>query len=86
MSSNPSQKSSLASNTAPQTADIETKPKVFDKEGAVGQHFTEEGAVGGMAQKIGGPFDKEGMIGEQFTAKGAVGGTVESMMGGQKRA
>lgn len=49
-------------------------------------HIIEEGAIGGIGQKIGGPFDKEGMIGEQFTAKGAVGGTIDSMMGGKKRA
>ncbi|KAL6701550.1 hypothetical protein J3F84DRAFT_355133 [Trichoderma pleuroticola] len=86
MSSKPQQNPGLASDTTPKLDANETKPKMFDKEGAIGQHFTEEGAVGGMTQKIGGPFDKEGMIGEQFTAKGAVGGTVESMMGGKKRA
>ena len=30
--------------------------------GAVGSAFTEKGAVGGMAQKIGGPLDSQGMF------------------------
>ncbi|KAL5095421.1 hypothetical protein Trisim1_000197 [Trichoderma cf. simile WF8] len=86
MSSQSQQKPSLVSDTAPKTAANETKPKMFDKEGAIGQHFTEEGAIGGMGQKVGGPFAKEGMIGEHFTAEGSVGGTVQSMMGGKKQA
>ncbi|KAL7944978.1 hypothetical protein V8C42DRAFT_324228 [Trichoderma barbatum] len=86
MSSTSAPKSSLASDTAPSTGVNDTKPKVFDKEGTVGQHFTEEGAIGGTAQMVGGPLDKEGMVGKQFTTEGAVGGTVESIMGGQKRA
>lgn len=48
--------------------------------------IVEEGAIGGMGQKVGGPFAKEGMIGEHFTAEGSVGGTVQSMMGGKKQA
>ena len=44
----------------------------------------EQGALGGAAQKVGGPFDKEGMIGKQFTDKGAIGGTVQDTMGGTK--
>jgi hypothetical protein len=43
-----------------------------------------EGALGGMAQKIGGPMDKEGMIGKQFTTEGSIGGTVQNMMGGKR--
>lgn len=48
--------------------------------------IVEEGAIGGMGQKVGGPFAKDGMIGEHFTAEGKVGGTVQSMMGGKKDA
>lgn len=40
MSSQPQQKPSLVSDTTPKTAANETKPKMFDKEGAIGQHFT----------------------------------------------
>jgi hypothetical protein len=39
---------------------------------------TEDGSVGGTAQKVGGPFDKEGAVGKQFTEAGAVGGTAQS--------
>jgi hypothetical protein len=37
-----------------------------------------DGAVGGTAQKVGGPFDKDGAIGKQFKESGAVGGTAQS--------
>ncbi|KAI1425311.1 hypothetical protein F5Y12DRAFT_714356 [Xylaria sp. FL1777] len=60
------------------------RPKVFDAEGMIGKHFTEQGALGGAAQKIGGPLDKEGMVGKQFTAEGSIGGSVQSAMGGKK--
>ncbi|KAK4447090.1 hypothetical protein QBC34DRAFT_440354 [Podospora aff. communis PSN243] len=63
-----------------------TKPKVFDGSGPVGGAFTENGAVGGTAQKVGGPLDKDGMIGRQFTTDGAIGGTVQSVLGGDKKA
>lgn len=46
----------------------------------------EKGAIGGTAQKIGGPFDKEGVIGKQFTTEGSIGGTVQNNMGGEKKA
>ncbi|KAG7287338.1 hypothetical protein NEMBOFW57_006847 [Staphylotrichum longicolle] len=61
------------------------KPGLFDAQGAVGKQFTTEGAIGGTAQKIGGPLDKEGMIGKQFTTEGSIGGTVQDMMGGQSK-
>ncbi|KAI1486606.1 hypothetical protein F5X96DRAFT_673485 [Biscogniauxia mediterranea] len=54
---------------------------VFDSRGAVGKQFTTEGAVGGAAQKVGGPFAAQGAIGKQFTDKGAIGGTVQDVMG-----
>ncbi|MCJ1334074.1 hypothetical protein MMC10_010781 [Thelotrema lepadinum] len=52
---------------------------VFDKSGAVGKHFTEQGALGGTAQKVGGPFDKEGVVGKQFTAEGGIGGMAQGL-------
>ncbi|KAL2134696.1 hypothetical protein VTI74DRAFT_11100 [Chaetomium olivicolor] len=61
------------------------KPGLFDAQGAVGKQFTPEGAIGGAAQKIGGPLDKEGMIGKQFTTEGSIGGTVQNMMGGTSK-
>ncbi|KAI0852875.1 hypothetical protein F5Y00DRAFT_258130 [Daldinia vernicosa] len=68
----------------PATAGIgEDKPKMFDAQGSIGKQFTEEGAIGGTAQKIGGPLDKEGMVGKQFTTEGSVGGSVQSKLGGQ---
>ncbi|KAI0815529.1 hypothetical protein F5Y07DRAFT_183346 [Xylaria sp. FL0933] len=69
----------------PATAGLgEDKPKAFDAEGTIGKQFTEQGALGGAAQKIGGPLDKEGMIGKQFTTEGSIGGSVQSTMGGTK--
>ncbi|CAH0004520.1 unnamed protein product [Clonostachys byssicola] len=64
-----------------------TKPKAMDEKGSVGKHFTSraaEGAIGGTAQKIGGPLDEQGAIGKQFTTGGSIGGTVQDKMGGQK--
>jgi hypothetical protein len=46
----------------------------------------EAGAIGGTAQKIGGPLAKDGIIGKQFTSDGAIGGTVQNNMGGEKKA
>ncbi|KAI0179922.1 hypothetical protein GGR52DRAFT_568689 [Hypoxylon sp. FL1284] len=57
------------------------KPAAFDREGAVGRQFTSEGAVGGTAQKVGGPFAREGAVGRQFRDDGSVGGSVQDMMG-----
>lgn len=62
-----------------------TSPSSQDLDNAI-LTAAEEGAVGGTAQKIGGPLDKEGMIGKQFTTEGAIGGTVQSVLGGQKKA
>ncbi|KAH8126979.1 hypothetical protein FP744_10007704 [Trichoderma asperellum] len=84
MASAPAPGTNATLGTNPATGASDSKPKIFDKEGAVGKQFTEEGAIGGMGQSIGGPLDKEGVIGKQFTTEGAIGGTVESMMGGQK--
>ncbi|KAI5461763.1 hypothetical protein BGZ63DRAFT_424625 [Mariannaea sp. PMI_226] len=60
------------------------KNRPLDAKGTIGQQFTETGAIGGTAQKIGGPFDKEGMIGKQFTTEGSLGGMVQNMAGGKK--
>ncbi|OTA82735.1 hypothetical protein M434DRAFT_37013 [Hypoxylon sp. CO27-5] len=68
----------------PATAGIgEDKPKAFDAQGSIGKQFTEEGAIGGAAQKVGGPLDKEGTIGKQFTTEGSIGGSVQSALGGK---
>ncbi|MCJ1293651.1 hypothetical protein MMC34_005206 [Xylographa carneopallida] len=40
---------------------------------------TADGAIGGTAQKVGGPLDKGGMIGKHFNADGALGGTAQSL-------
>jgi hypothetical protein len=38
---------------------------------------TADGAIGGTAQKIGGPLDKQGAIGQHFNADGKIGGMVQ---------
>ena len=38
---------------------------------------TADGALGGTAQKVGGPFDKEGTVGKHFNADGKIGGAVQ---------
>jgi hypothetical protein len=43
-----------------------------------------EGAIGGTAQKVGGPFDKKGAVGKHFNADGALGGTVQGNLGDKK--
>jgi hypothetical protein len=47
--------------------------------------FIAEGAIGGTAQKVGGPFDKEGIIGKQFNTDGALGGSVQGNLGDKKK-
>ncbi|UPK91884.1 hypothetical protein LCI18_002819 [Fusarium solani-melongenae] len=64
----------------------DTMPKAMDAQGSIGKQFTEQGAIGSMGQKIGGPFDKKGMIGKQFTPEGSIGGAVQNAMGGEKKA
>ncbi|KAI1816474.1 hypothetical protein GGS20DRAFT_223575 [Poronia punctata] len=75
-----------SATTTPANAGIgNDKPKVFDAEGTIGKQFTaENGALGGTAQKIGGPLDKEGAIGKQFTTEGSIGGSVQNTLGGTK--
>lgn len=42
-----------------------TQPKMMDAHGAVGKQFTAGGAVGGVAQAIGGPLAEDGVVGRQ---------------------
>ncbi|KAF3071080.1 hypothetical protein GL218_00261 [Daldinia childiae] len=62
-------------------SDPATGTSAFDTEGSIGHQFSSEGAIGGTANKIGGPFSKEGLVGRQFTDKGSVGGTVQDTIG-----
>ncbi|KAK9415244.1 hypothetical protein SUNI508_02092 [Seiridium unicorne] len=74
-----------SSTTTPANAGIgEDKPKAFDAQGAIGKQFTEQGALGGAAQSIGGPFSKDGAIGSAFTTEGGIGGSVQNAMGGKR--
>ena len=59
---------------------ISSQP-AFHSSGTIGSQFTSQGALGGTAQKVGGPFDKEGSIGKQFTEQGAIGGSVQQTLG-----
>ena len=43
-----------------------------------------DGAIGGTAQKIGGPLDKEGSIGQHFNADGKIGGMVQENLANKK--
>lgn len=43
--------------------------------------FKADGAVGGVADKIGGPLSKDGAIGKNFNEDGAIGGTVDENLG-----
>ena len=45
---------------------------------------TADGAIGGTAQKIGGPLDKEGSIGQHFNADGKIGGMVQENLANKK--
>ncbi|GAB7366766.1 hypothetical protein MBLNU230_g0720t1 [Neophaeotheca triangularis] len=58
-----------------------TGTSVFDKGGAVGSAFKSDGAIGGTAEKVGGPFSSSGAVGKQFTEQGGIGGSVQSMLG-----
>lgn len=45
---------------------------------------TAEGALGGTAQKIGGPLSADGMVGKHFTEGGAIGGSVQQTLGSKE--
>lgn len=64
----------------PHTAHYQPQ-SAFDASGAIGKQFTSGGAIGGTAQKVGGPFSESGAVGKQFTTDGAVGGTVQNTLG-----
>ena len=57
---------------------------MFDAKGSIGKQFTSEGAVGGTAQKIGGPLHEQGAIGKQFTEQGSIGGAAQGILGDKK--
>ncbi|KAL8906828.1 MAG: hypothetical protein Q9171_006108 [Xanthocarpia ochracea] len=61
-----------------------TGTSMFSKDGAVGKMFNPDGALGGTAQKIGGPLDKEGVVGSQFKADGKIGGMVQENLANKK--
>ncbi|KAL1584716.1 hypothetical protein WHR41_06855 [Cladosporium halotolerans] len=67
------------------TMDTNQGPSVFDAKGAVGGAFTKDGAVGGMAEKVGGPLSADGAIGKNFTQGGSIGGMVQDKLGGEKK-
>ena len=50
----------------------------------MGKMFNADGALGGTAQKVGGPFDKEGSIGSKFKADGTIGGMVQENLAEKK--
>ncbi|MDI1485629.1 MAG: hypothetical protein OHK93_003818 [Ramalina farinacea] len=62
-----------------------TGTSMFDKTGAVGKMFNADGAVGGTAQKVGGPFDKQGSVGQHFNADGKIGGMVQQNLAENKK-
>ncbi|KAI1773418.1 hypothetical protein F4818DRAFT_422525 [Hypoxylon cercidicola] len=62
-----------------------TATSVFDSTGAIGKQFTTKGAIGGTAQKVGGPLSKDGAVGKQFTDTGSIGGTIQNKLGDQKK-
>lgn len=45
---------------------------------------TADGAIGGTAQKIGGPLDQQGSIGQHFNADGKIGGMVQENLANKK--
>lgn len=57
-------------------------PCLGSQEGGVLMTNIAEGAIGGAAQKIGGPLDQSGAIGKQFTTGGSIGGMVQGTLGG----
>jgi len=70
--------SSVPKNTV---GDNTNSTPAFNKDGVVGSAFKADGAIGGMADKVGGPFSKDGSIGKNFNPDGAIGGTVHENLG-----
>ncbi|GAM90739.1 hypothetical protein ANO11243_087840 [Dothideomycetidae sp. 11243] len=76
------QASSLGKPTAAGEKTVGAGKSAFDADGgAIGKQFNADGAIGGMAQKVGGPFDKQGAIGKHFNADGQIGGSVQEHLG-----
>lgn len=61
-----------------------TGTPAFHKDGAIGSAFKADGAIGGTADKVGGPFSKDGAIGSAFNADGKIGGAVQENLGEKK--
>ncbi|CAF9918664.1 hypothetical protein IMSHALPRED_004370 [Imshaugia aleurites] len=61
-----------------------TGTSMFSKDGPLGSMFNADGAIGGTAQKIGGPLDKDGSIGQHFNADGKIGGMVQENLANKK--
>jgi len=58
-----------------------TGTPAFHKDGTIGSMFKADGAIGGAAEKVGGPFAKDGAIGKNFNEDGAIGGKVQESLG-----
>ncbi|PMD25023.1 hypothetical protein NA56DRAFT_566227 [Hyaloscypha hepaticicola] len=54
---------------------------VFHRDGAIGSMFKADGAIGGTADRVGGPFARDGVVGEKFNANGAIGGKIHESLG-----
>lgn len=65
--------------------DTDQGPNMFDAKGPIGGAFTKDGAVGGIAEQVGGPLSSQGAIGKNFTAEGSSGGSVQNGLGGEKK-
>ncbi|KAI0164525.1 hypothetical protein GGR52DRAFT_128239 [Hypoxylon sp. FL1284] len=61
-----------------------TGGSAFDSAGAIGKQFTTQGALGGVAEKVGGPLSADGAVGKQFTDKGSIGGAIQDKLGNNK--
>jgi len=59
----------------------DTSKPFFDKDGAIGRHFRADGAIGKVAEKLGGAFAHNGRIGRMFNPDGAIGERVNRTAG-----
>jgi hypothetical protein len=66
---------------APSGADAVPRVSALDARGSIGKQFTTDGAIGGTADKVGGPLAADGAVGKEFTDRGAVGGAVQDHLG-----
>ncbi|MCJ1303477.1 hypothetical protein MMC08_006287 [Hypocenomyce scalaris] len=79
---NAAKTSSIHESTSPPGE--KTAPSAFHKDGTIGSMFKADGAIGGTAQKVGGPLDKEGAIGQHFNPDGKIGGMVQENLASKK--